>query len=200
MAKKQSKNDITERDMKCGNIYKCYNCETKCNDDIQLIGVEWSMGRTSQTGNIKYMCSDDCATYVGRENDRMRFSQYVKGMTDKEIPMLKEMLGYFVKEGWDATFVISIIKLDKWYVKLLNTIMEQKTERDIVAVELVKFSEYVMDVAEEFKSMSDSDEGNAGVVEFLGQRTGMTYYTLCNMAMWADSFGKNTRGRMDVWF
>ena len=200
MAKKSS--NITERDMKCGNIYKCYNCETKCNDDIQLIGVEWCMGRTNETGKIKYLCSDDCATYVGRENDRIRFNECIRGLIDGEIPMLKEAMRYFVAKGWDAKFIINIIKMDKWYVKLLNTIMEQKTERDIVAVELIKFSEYVMEIAEAFNAVNTDDEtsANAGVVEFLKERTGMTYYTLCNMAMWADSFGKNTRGRLDVWF
>ena len=199
MAKKSS--NITERDMKCGNIYKCYNCETKCNGDIHMLGVEWCMGRTNETGDIKYMCSDDCATYIGRENDRIRFSNNVKELTDIEIPSLKEMMKYFVMRGWDAKFIINIIKMDKWYIKIVNTIMERKTERDIIAVELIKFSEYVMEIAEAFNAVSsgNDDEVNAGVVEFLGERIGMTYYTLCNQAMWADSFGKNTRRRLDVW-
>ena len=199
MAKKSS--NITERDMKCGNIYKCYNCETMCNGDRQLIGVEWCLGRTNETGKNKYMCSDDCAMYVGRENDRIRFNKCIRELTDAEIPLLREAMRYFIKEGLDATFIINIIKLDKWYVKILTTIMERKTERDIIAVELVKFSEYVMEIAEAFNAVNTDDEtdANAGVVEFLGEKTGMTYYTLCNTAMWADSFGKNTRRRLDMW-
>ena len=201
MAKKSSDN-ITEKDMQTGRIYKCENCETKCDGKIQLRGINWCVGRAETNGKNRYMCSRDCATYSARETDRIRFNELIKGLTEFEIPMLREIMSGFIAEGWDAKFVVKLIKMDKWYIKLLTTIMERQTDRDIIAVELVKFSEFVMEVAEEFNSANtdmESGDMNGCVVLLLTKKTGMSYYTLCNTAMWADSFGKNTKGRLDVW-
>ena len=63
---------ITPQDMKSGKIYRCYNCEIKCDDKYAICKNSFKCGQV-QEKSIHYGCSLECAEYIQREEVKMDY-------------------------------------------------------------------------------------------------------------------------------
>ena len=89
---------ITKKDILAGRIYRCSNCETKCDGYYKIITDKLSWGQARGKEITDYYCSCSCADYAFREQTRPTFQKNLDD-ANQEIAILTGILSRAVKRG-----------------------------------------------------------------------------------------------------
>lgn len=89
---------ITKKDILAGRIYRCENCETKCDDYHKIHTNKLSWGQSQGEVITEYYCSASCADYAFREQTRPSFQENLD-KANQEIAILTGILSRAVKRG-----------------------------------------------------------------------------------------------------
>ena len=121
---------ITQQDMKTGNIYRCYNCEKKCDDTHTICKQGFKCGQV-QEKSIHYSCSLECAEYIQREEVKMDYIKRVKINTQKIEEFTKLMSATIGKMPLFGLFeCIKQLKTENKAMKLL--LSQEATSAEII--------------------------------------------------------------------
>jgi hypothetical protein len=74
---------ITPQDMKTGKIYRCSNCEIKCDAKYTICNNTFKCGQI-QENSIYYGCSLECAEYIQREEVKIGYIKRIE-FTSKRV-------------------------------------------------------------------------------------------------------------------
>jgi len=183
-----------------GMIYRCHNCETFCDDEHKIIPVKWVAGRQDvKKDSPLYMCGFACAAHYTRENDRPSYEKLASAIME-DLSFWQDCMRSYIRKGQDAKLLVMIIKFCKGLSKIMTNLLERKTPRHIMAVDLFKFAEFTMAFAEAYQEVDENSPAHQRViVEDMEQILGLEYLQLCNRSMWCMDFATNKTGRLDIW-
>ena len=172
---------ITPQDMKTGNIYRCINCETKCDDEFELYLQTYKCGQVQKT-EISYCCSRDCLEFINREKNVFQYKERIE-FNNEKIAVLTEMMkvtiACAIECGMKLTGLFECIKMYKADNKALKLLLSQEatSAEIIVAFNKVRDEALTMSEIVESDEIKNATGKEAGLYEYLYP----SYLRLCEI-------------------
>jgi hypothetical protein len=168
---------ITEQDMKTGKIYRCANCEIKCDDEFELALQTYKCGQVQKT-EISYCCSRDCLDFINREKNVFQYKKRIE-FNNYNIGLLTHMMKASIEWGIKVTGLFECIKMYKADNKALNLLLSQEA----TSAEIIVAFNKVRDEALTMSEIVESDEikNATGKEAETYQDLYPSYLTLCAM-------------------
>jgi hypothetical protein len=156
---------VTAMDVKMGRVFRCANCEAKCDDDIKSELCSFICGQR-QVKKTNYYCSIDCANYYARDTQRATYEQHRAKYESASIA-LSDLLRDTLKFKIKINGLFELVKYNKAnlnaYTRLLsqeNTIAEL-----VVAWDKVKHASYELGEKLHEDSIGKGEDGTS-YIEF----------------------------------
>ena len=158
---------ITQQDMKTGKIYRCENCEIKCDDEFELSLQTYKCGQVQETENT-YCCSRDCLEFIQRERNVFQYKERIEFNNDK-LRLLTEMMKSSIECGLKLTGLFECIKMYKADNKAVNLLLSQEatSAEIIVAFNKVRDEALTMSEIVESDEIKNATGKEAGLYEYL---------------------------------
>jgi hypothetical protein len=123
---------LTQEDIKAGRVYRCINCETKCDGRFEriMVNIE-SYGQCTERSTFHF-CGVDCARYYSREQERETIDDQVTQI-NKILDDIIPRVVYGLRAGADCSENVLIIKALKAY----RLYMKKTLSRELTYAELM---------------------------------------------------------------
>lgn len=117
--------------MKTGKIYRCENCEIKCDDTYTICKQGFKCGQV-QEKSFHYGCSLECAKYISREKVKMDYKKHIEVNT-KKIEQFTKLMALSVKDEITLFGLFECIKQLKTENKAIKLLISQEaTSAEII--------------------------------------------------------------------
>jgi len=140
---------ISEQDVKMGRIYRCSNCETKCDDTYHAQGFKISWGQKTEIEH-HYFCCEDCEKYYVREKGRPALESSLAYFSDA-LPELMEYFQDLLKRGISVPCFFETIRHFKLMKRAIEMLMSQEHTYAEVAVAFHKARDVALELSEELQ-------------------------------------------------
>ena len=133
---------VTAMDVKMGRVFRCVNCEAKCDDDIKSELCSFICGQ-KQVEKTDYYCSNDCADYYAREQQRATYEQHRAKYESASIA-LSDLLRKTLKFKIKINGLFELVKYNKANLNAFTRLLSQEntTAELVVAWDKVKHASY----------------------------------------------------------
>ena len=158
---------ITKEDIKAGRVYRCLNCETKCDGRVArtMVNVE-SYGQSTEVSTIHFCCVE-CANYHGREQERETMGSQITQITniiDDLVPRV--MVG--LRAGDDCSEDVLILKAMKAYRLYMNKTLSRELTYAELMVGAHDVREVMYEASEKVRECSQSELKYKLIMKFVG--------------------------------
>jgi len=176
---------ITPQEMKSGNIYRCENCEKKCDDKYTITNHTFKCGQLKE-GAMTYCCSTECAEYVQRENVKINYRNII-ARNDYHLKAHTEVMSVCIRTGNKLFGLFEQIKHLKAENKALNLILSREATSAEIIVAFNNFRDTALALSE---VLQDDKVKNATgqVAQIYGNYT--PYLKLCEKMTFATQMMK----------
>jgi hypothetical protein len=166
---------ITEQDMKTGKIYRCANCEIKCDDEFELALQTYTCGQVQKT-EISYCCSRDCIDFINRERNVFQYKKRIE-FNNGKLRLLTEMMKITIECKMKLTGLFDCIKMYKADNKAVNLLISREATSAEIIVAFNKVRDYALTMSEivESDEIKDATGEEAEIYGYVYP----TYLTLC---------------------
>ena len=166
---------ITQQDMKTGKIYRCANCEIKCDDEFQLSLQTYKCGQVQDTEHT-YCCSRDCLDFINRERNVFQYKKRIE-FNNGKLRLLTEMMTITIECKMKLTGLFDCIKMYKAENKAIKLLLSQEATSAEIIVAFNKVRDYALTMSEivESDEIKDATGEEAEIYEYIYP----TYMTLC---------------------
>lgn len=179
--------------MKSGKIYRCSNCETKCDDKYAISKNSFKCGQV-QEKSIYYGCSLECAEYIQREEVKMDYIKRV-GFNSKRIEQYTKLMALSVKDEITLFGLFDCIKMYKAENKALKLLLSREGTSAEIIVAFNTFRDCSLTLSEILQD--DKITKATGLKKEIYEGTYPDYLRMCEMMRFATEMMDYKRH--DIW-
>lgn len=167
--------------MKTGKIYRCGNCEIKCDDTYAISMQSHKCGQVQDVA-VFYGCSLECTKYIQREEVKMGYIKLITKNT-KKIEQFTKLMALSVKDEITLDGLFECIKYLKTENKAMKLLISQEATSAEIIVAFNTYRDCTLTLSEIIQD--DKITKATGLKKEIYEGTYPNYLHLCGMMRFA---------------